>query len=390
MPIYKYQVLTKDGAKKSGAILADDFKCVYNMLRTKQHQPIEIKRVFWASHEVALEDLLAFFLHINFQLKCGVNINDAIDSFSDFHGNKTLNATLLTISNALKSGESIGEAFRKSQFVFDEVVVGMLKSAEDTGNTIEVISNILNFLKMQMNWKNNVRRAIAYPIFIALVALLVLILSIVFLGPQVASLVQSSGDGSEIPVLTRFTLDVLPKISEILLPLLVLFVIFLPTKKGKKILECIVLKIPKINRLIIKISVWRFCKILSVALNAKVDFVPAFNLAMETIKLDFLKSELQNIRDDIMKGYKVAESFAGGSSIPKEILLAIYVGEAGNDLAGSFHHISENQYKEILFEIKSLGQVLSIGLTFFTGLIFVFILCSLFYPIYNYIEIVGT
>jgi type II secretory pathway component PulF len=166
--------------------------------------------------------------------------------------------------------------------------------------------------------------------------------------------------------------------------------IFLPTRKGKKILEGVILKVPKINRLIIKISIWRFCKILSVALNAKVDFIPAFNLAMETIKLDFLKSELQNIRDNIIDGYKIAESFAEGGSIPKEVLLAIHVGEAGNDLSSSFHHISENQYKEILFEIKSLGQILSIGLTLFTGLIFVFILCSLFYPIYSYIEIAGA
>ncbi|MDR2781435.1 MAG: type II secretion system F family protein [Holosporaceae bacterium] len=389
MPIYKYKVLTKNGKKKDGAILADNFKCVYDILHKKHCHPIEIKRIYFASQKVALEDLLTFFMHINFQLKCGVNINDAIDSFSDFHGNKTLNATLLDISNSLKEGESIGEAFQKSHFIFDEVIVGMLKSAENTGNTIEVISNILSFLKLQMDWKNNVKRAIIYPIFIMVVALLVLVLSIVFLGPQVTSLVQNC-DGGEIPQLTQFAINVLPKISEFMIFPLMLIAFFLPTKKGKKILAQVMLKIPKISQLIIKISMWQFCKILSIALNAKLDFIPALNLAIETIKLDSLKSELQNIRDNIIDGYKIAESFALGNLIPRDILLAIYVGEDGNDLPSSFHHISKNQYKEILFEIKSLGQFMSIGLTFFTGLIFVFILCSLFYPIYNYVEMAGT
>ncbi|MDR1236163.1 MAG: type II secretion system F family protein [Holosporaceae bacterium] len=388
MPIYKYKILTKEGGKKIGAILADDFKCVYDALRAGHHQPIEIKRVFFVSRRVSTEDLLTFFMHINFQLKCGVNINDAIDSFSDFHGNKTLNATLLDISDSLKKGESIGDAFRKSHFVFDEVIVGMLKSAENTGNTVEVISNILNFLKLQTGWKNNVKRALMYPIFIALVALAVLILSIVFLGPQVASLVQNT-DGGEIPMLTQFAITVLPEIFKIMIIPLISVFIFLLTEKGKKFWESIILKIPKISKLIIKISVWRFCKILSIALDAKLDFIPALNLATETIKIAPLKKELQNIGANIINGYKIAESFALGDLIPRDILLAVYIGEEGNDLSGSFDHISENYYKEILFEIKSLGQILSIGLTFFTGLVFVFILCSLFYPIYNYVETAG-
>jgi type II secretory pathway component PulF len=388
VPIYKYKVLTGDGEKKDGAILADNFKCAYDALRTKHHQPIEIKKVFFASRKVALEDLLTFFMHINFQLKCGVSINDAIDSFSDFHGNKTLNATLLDISNSLKNGESIADAFKKSHFVFDEVIVGMLKSAENTGNTIEIISNILSFLKLQANWKNNVKHVVIYPIFIAAVALTVLVLSVVFLGPQVVSLIQNTDNG-EIPVLTKFVLNILPEISKILLLLLTPIIFLWPTETGKKIRRRIVLKIPKINQLVIKISVWRFCKILSIALNAKIDFITALTLAVETIKIDSLKTELKIIRSNIICGYKIAESFALGNLIPRDILLAVYIGEEGNDLSGSFHHISENHYKEILFEIKSLGQIFSIGLTFFTGLIFVFILCGLFYPIYNYVETAG-
>jgi type II secretory pathway component PulF len=173
-----------------------------------------------------------------------------------------------------------------------------------------------------------------------------------------------------------------------IIPLISVF-IFLLTENGKKILESAILKVPKISKLIIKISVWRFCKILSIALDAKLDFIPALNLAAETIKIAPLKKELQNIGANIINGYKIAESFALGDLIPRDILLAVYIGEEGNDLSGSFDHISENYYKEILFEIKSLGQILSIGLTFFTGLVFVFILCSLFYPIYNYVETAG-
>jgi type II secretory pathway component PulF len=386
--IFKYKVLKNDGTKKEGAILADDYRRAYETLHRKHCHPMEIKKVYFVSKKVSLDDLSMFFMHVNFQLKCGVSINDAIESFTDFHGNKTLNATLLNISDSLKNGESIGEAFEKNPSIFDSVIVGLLKSAENTGNTMEIISNILSFLKLQMDWKNNVKRVIAYPIFITVVALMVLILSVGVLGPQVISLVQNCDNG-EVSALTQFTINVLPKVLQILFFLSMGLLILFWTQKGKSLLSQMILAIPKIGELSIKIFLWQFCKIMHIALYAKLDFVRALDLAIETIELPILKNELKNIRDNIADGYKISLSFSNGNLIPKEILMAIYIGEEGNSLTDSFDHISENLYKEILFSIKAMGQILSLGLTIFTGLIFIFILCSLFYPIYNYIEIAG-
>jgi type IV pilus assembly protein PilC len=390
MPIYKYKVLTKNGERKNGAILASNYKRAYDVLQAKRYLPMDIKKARFVSKKVSLEDLSTFFSHVNFQLKCGARINEAVESFADFHGNKIFNATLWDISNSLKNGEGIGKSFEKCRFVFNDAIVGLLKSAEDAGNLMEVVSNVLNFLKLQTEWKNKVRRAIAYPIFIATVAVVILILSAGILGPQIVSLIQSQ---EEIPSLTRFTIDVLPKISEVVALILMILSAIFPflsaTKKGRSFLSRAALKIPKIGALIVKISMWRFCKILSVALDAKLDFLRAFDLSVKTIKFDLLQSELKNIRDNISDGYKISESFSNGLLIPREIVTAIYIGEEGNDLAESLNRVGENQYREILFNIKSLGQILSVGLTLFTGLIFILILCGLFYPIYNYVEIAG-
>ncbi|MDR1551110.1 MAG: type II secretion system F family protein [Holosporaceae bacterium] len=386
MPIYRYRVLTEDGIRKDGAILADSYDGVYRAIRAKHYQPIEIRRVYFVSQKVSLNDLMTFFLHINFQLKCGVGINDAIESFADFHGNKTLNAALLDISASLKEGKSIGEAFENGRLIFDDIVIGLLRSVESTGDTAEIISDILNFLKLQREWKNNVKRAIAYPVFITVVAIIVLILGVNFLGPQVVSLVQTCG---EIPTLTQFAINVLPWISRILFLLLAVPPFLLLTRKGRDFMRFLLLRPHKIGELIIKIILWQFCKVLHVALSAKLDFSQAMDLAIKGIRFDQIKEELKRVRSDILEGYGVAASFSNVQFIPREILMAIHVGEGGNNLAESFGHISEDQYREILFRIKALGQILSIGLTLFTGLIFIFVLCSLFYPIYNYVEIAG-
>ncbi|MDR2646295.1 MAG: type II secretion system F family protein [Holosporaceae bacterium] len=388
MPIYRYKALTEDGSRKEGAISADNYKRSYDILCAKHLQPLEIKKIYFVSKRVTLEDLLAFFMHISFQLKCGVSINEAIESFADFCGNKTLNATLLDIANSIKQGESISDSFEKGNFIFNTIIISLLKSAENIGNLSEIISNILNFLKLQREWKNNVKRAIAYPIFIVIVALIVLILSIGILGPQIVSLIQNSG--LEIPTLTQFALNALPQVFKIFLLLSAILPFLLLNRMGRELLLIMALKIPKIGKLIIKIAFWQFCKILHIALEAKLDFLDALDLAIEAIKLRLLRKEMEYIRGSIADGYKISESFCKGKLISKEVLMAICVGEEGNELASSFNHISKNQYDEILFDIKSLGQILSISLTVFTGVIFIFILCSLFYPIYSFVEVVGV
>ncbi len=389
MPIYKYTALTH-GIKKNGAIFADDYQQAYNSLISKKKYPIQISKVLFASRKVNLEDLLMFFMHVDFQLKCGVTIDKAIESFMDFYGNKVLTASLSNVLTDLKNGETISAAFERCGAIFDDVIVGLIKSAEETGQIAEAISNILAFLKLQSEWKTKVRQAAAYPIFITVVAIFVLILCVTLLGPQVVSLIQTLDD-KDVPLLTKFAITALPKITEYFcyfaVAILVLCVGMSFTKDGKRFLSNAVLKIPKIGDLILEITLWQFCKILHIALSAKLNFVQGLKLAIESVK--FKRDELEKIKDSIVDGLKISESFAQADIIPEKIIMAISVGEKGNNLVSCFEHISDSQYKNMLEDIKTFGRFLSAGLTLFTGAIFIFILCSLFYPIYSYVEVIG-
>jgi type II secretory pathway component PulF len=293
----------------------------------------------------------------------------------------------------LKSGVSLGEAFEKCSSVFDEVVIGLLKSAEKTGKIADIISNILKFLELQSNWKNHVKRAIAYPIFIACVAMLVMILSISLLGPQVMSLIQNAGTG-DIPLLTQFIVGVLPVVSKItccFIPIILLIFLLLTSSESIKfaIMEA-VLRIPKLGPLIAKISFWHFCKILHMALEAKLDFVQAMDLAIDATKILNIKNELMAARNLIVEGHSISASFSKVKFISGAVISTVDIGEEGSNLSMSFNHMSSNQYDEIVLDIKAIGQNLSVGITLFTGMIFVLILCGLFFPIYSYVEMAGT
>lgn len=392
MSLYKYESIDTFGDKKSGALVAKNQREAYEILLQKGIQPIELKRQYFTSKKISTEDILLFFLHVSFQLKCSVHINDAIDTFIDFHGDAVLNATLIKVSEDLKNGEKISDAF-KNNCPFNPTIIGLLKASEKTGCLMETISSILNLLQLQNNWTKQLRRILAYPIFIALLAVVILFVSSHFLGPQVISLIQNYGK-NEVPFLTRFAVEILPKLS-IFLGIILLFIIGTIilvrfNKSGRNIILQMLFRIPIFPKILTQITLWQLFEILHISYIAKLDFMSAFNLALSEIHMKKLQNQLISVKTKIMNGYKISTSFSTIPAISTDIAMAMFVGEEGNNLEHTFKHISEKVYSNLVNNIKLLGDIMSVSITLFTGIIFVFILCSMFSPIYDYIGTAGT
>lgn len=391
MSIYKYKAISASGEKTEGTVFVENYDEAYDYLQSRNQYPTSIKKAKLSNKEIGIEDLLNFFLHMDLQLKCKVRVEEAIVSYLEVHGNKILKSSLESIIYELKKGVSLGEAFEMHAAVFDSVIISLLKSAEKTGNVSEIIENILGFLKMQNDWKNNVKEALKRPIFILLFVIIMLIFSAVFIGPQIISLMQSIGT-EEVPFITEITMDILRALPEFTIcfaAILLCFSLLLFNENGRNLLWSYVLKIPYIGSLIINLNFWQFSKIFHISLDAKLNFVDAFNLAIETMKLRILKNALNTVLEKIKDGYTISESFSNVKFVPTAIISAMDIGEEGSNLAASFRQLSQKQYVEILMNIDTFGQNFSDGIRIFAGLILILIICAFLFPIYNYIEIAG-
>lgn len=392
MSIYRYKAISANGEKTEGTVFVENYDEAYNYLHSRNQYPMCIEKAKLSNKEISVEDLLSFFLHMDLQLKCKVRVDEAIISFLEVHGNKVLKSSLESIIHELKKGVSLGEAFEMHAPVFDSVIISLLKSAEKTGNVSEVIENILSFLKMQNDWKNNVKDAIKRPIFILIFICIMLVFSATFIGPQIISLMQTIGT-EEVPILTEMTMSILrsvPNFALIFLAFLFCSIALMLNSEWRQLIWSAVLKIPLVGDLIIGLNFWQFSKIFHISLDAKLNFVDAFNLATETMKLSILRLELKRVLEKIKDGYSISESFANTKFVPRQVVSAMDIGEEGSDLAASFRQLSEKQYVEILMNINSLGQNLSDGIRILAGLILILIICAFLFPIYSYIEIAGT
>lgn len=387
MNVFSYKAVNKSGDKKTGIVLAENCEKAFEDIQAKNLIPIKISKIRSANSKIPLKDMLMFFLHLDFQLKCGMTIDKAIKNFIESHGNQVLNVKLLQVSQLLQDGHSISTAFNHSSF--DKIIIGLLSAAEKTGNLSEVISNILEFLKLKEQWRTKVKSVLAYPLFLTGVAIAVMSFCICFLGPQVLVLLNSQYN-HQIPFLTDFAINYLPQTIGIILSFAIIgiFVFFSLYKTNPQVKNTI-LFFPKLGRIIQQVSIWQFCKILQIALSSKLEFIKALDLGIDSVEFDCIKKDLEQVRMRTLCGYKIFQAMSLSKFFDKSVLIAIYIGEEGNNLEKSLEHVSDELYKDILFKLKSFGRSLSVGLTLMTGGIFVFILYSLFFPLYDYMEVVS-
>lgn len=394
MLIFQYEARSFDGAKKNGSLVAQDYKEAFEQLRLQKFHPTYIREKKVSSKRVKAEDLLLLFMHIDFQLKCCISINKAIESFVDFHFNKNLNATLNQILLSLKKGIGLSEAFESCSEIFGDVISGLLKAADKTGKLGIAVSNILNFLKLQEKWKKDIKRALLYPSFLLVISLLILLFCLSVLGPQISDFYRNlpAGQSMELYPLTKLALAIPNYYKEIFLFFILGLIFVLASLANYKMRIYLLNKaiaIPKFGDLIAKIIMWKACKVIQIGVGAKLEFLNALDLAISSMNLKKIKTEFEKARLQILDGYSVSIAFANIKYMPRDILTAIYVGEDSNNLEGAFDHITSSIYNDILYKINILGKSLSISFTIFTGLIYIFILCSLIYPVYDFIEVMG-
>lgn len=390
MLIYKYKAISFDGKKENGAIIAENQLEAFKKLKLKKYHPISLEKKKISTNKVKAEELLILFMHIDFQLKCGVSINKAIESFLSFHFNEELSASLAKVLSSLKSGMNLSVAFESCADIFGDTILGLLKASEKTGKLGVSVSNILNFLKLESQWKQDIRNALMYPCFLLLLSIFVLLFSLNILGPQIADFFKNFQNYNlDSYPLTKFALsipDYYKEISCLLVLLIVFSISIFSNKKYREYFLNKIISIPKMGDLIAKIFIWKSCKIIEIAISAKLEFIDALNLALKSQNLEDIQTEFNKAKQQIIAGFSVSSAFANMRYMPKDILVAIYIGEDSNNLKDAFSHITSSIYNDILYKINVLGKTLSVSFTILTGLVFVFIVFSLIYPIYDLVD----
>jgi type II secretory pathway component PulF len=261
----------------------------------------------------------------------------------------------------------------------------LVRAGEATGDLGKMLQKVADFMQRDINTKKKVKSAMAYPAFMAIMAVCVVIFLLVNVFPKFAVLFAKQPD--KLPGPTRFFMH----LSDFLRARHVAgpgpgelrrrdFLAKSP--KGKEALHPLYLRLPAFGALIKAVSISRGFHVLGVMLSAGLNVLEAISLASEVSTNNEYTKLWKRAYNDVSNGGDISASLMDSPLIPAAETAMISLGERSGTLPQVLERITAHHEKRVESAIKTFVAVIEPAMTIIMGAVVALIVSSLIMPMF--------
>ncbi len=281
--------------------------------------------------------------------------------------NKTLRETLKEINNDLKKGADSEATFLKYQSVFGKFTAYMLGLASKSGNMTEIYKATAKFLERRQEFKKNLRSALITPAITMFVLLIAVLFYVDYIFPQTAKLfVQFK---IPLPPMTAFTLKISDFLSANGLFVTLAFIIpliafwrFSKTKRGKFIVDRMMLKIPMLGTLVHKTIIEVYCRVFYTLYSGSAESIEPVKIASEATGNAYFEDRIKNVAIPLMikKGKGLTEAFEASGVFTETALSRFHSGEETGTIKTTALQLANYYESETVYKLKNLIELIQV------------------------------
>jgi general secretion pathway protein F/type IV pilus assembly protein PilC len=297
-----------------------------------------------------------------------------------------------SVKTMIEEGQSLFKALGNQKvYAMPEFFLQSINVAGQSGKMVEVLINMGNFFSTQSKVKKQVGNAIAYPLFIFIVAIGMSGFLITFVVPKITAIFKDTGQ--ELPPITQFVLGASDFLIAHYIAILVGFVLLVVGFKFayakshffRKGVNTLMLKLPILGTLIQNYELGRFSYILSLMLDSGVSYAQAVQLASTTFSNTALKERFDDAAQKVLEGNKLSNALqlAKGAPLKRNFMQALALGEESSEVASILGNISQLYQEENEDRLKLLLSLLEPFMMLFIGAIVGVIVAAMLLPIFS-------
>lgn len=385
MAIFKYKAISKDGKELSGVVVKADKYSAKKYLEERGLFIYNLASDRHFSKRINDRDLIEFFMHLLFQIKCNIPFHKSVESYVEIAKKKDFSAVVSNILNAISCGVSISIAFQSEAKYFGYVVVSILKAAELSGKLSEALENIIYFLKVKLSIKSKIKVAIFYPVVVFFVSIISCFICLHNLVPHARALYDEDlGKQNNIAAdIFFFFVDNSNFIFSIFLLFLMFLILVVISAKFRTKFIVVFSRIPIFRKIKDRLFEWNFCSIFYVSLKSNLNIINIIDILHEVLMPIDRNIDLLSCKNEILNGVPLSYVMNSVGFISKQSLSIIEVGEQSNNLTNCFLYLSEDLSKKLESDLKSFSLKLGVFITAITGIILISIILCIVAPMYD-------
>jgi type II secretory pathway component PulF len=396
MPSFRYQAISPDGSVQAGTLAAPDRASALKTLSQRGETPLEIEmspadaaaasgRRF-KRPSIARAELADLVRELATALEAGLPLMQALRTVRRQAASKSLQAILDFLIERVEAGVTLHQAAKEYGPPLDDMTTGMLRAADASGRNAEIMHQLADLLERSVELRREVIGAIIYPLMIAgLIAVSVVIL-IVFVLPRVMKPIMNAS--RELPMPTVVLMNISDFLASWWLVIIgagvMLFVAarnWLASPDNRLRFDAFVLRTPVAGRLVRDIAVARFTRTLGTLVSAGIPILSALKIVRDTLGNTALTQAVDQVSDKVTTGQSLADPLERSGHFPPLLVQIVNIGERSGRLEQMLLHAAGSFDRQVNNSLKLFTRILPTILLIVMALIASFVLAAILLPI---------
>ena len=394
MSFYYYKVRDQNGKLIKDKIEKENEQSVKDFLKSKGYIILNVRKLRFFERDINLfqakirkEVLSIYCTQFSCMNVAGISLIELLEILQTQTSDKLLKKQIIFLRESLLVGETLSVSMKKTG-KFPELLVNMTAVAEQNGELSSIYEKMSVRYKKEDKFEQDIKNAIAYPLSVAALLLIVVMVAVTILLPNFSRIYEANE--AELPLATSglihisefFTKNQSP-IFIILILLISVAIAFCTTHKGKYMINKFLVKAPVVKVLYMKSVNAKFAGVLGLLLDSGYSVPEAMASAKKVLNNLFLDSTLDKIIAAVEKGDSLADAIRDAKIFDPALHRMIAIGEESGQLPYVLGKCSENFDEAMERTIAKTNKLIGPISVVVLGAVVGFVMLAIMLPVFN-------
>jgi type IV pilus assembly protein PilC len=385
------------GNKVKAQVQADNEAAAAKVIQKEGLAPLEIKVLNETSggmvgkfrNRIKTKDKVIFSRQMSTLINAGLPLVQSLRNVGGQTPNKAFKVVINQIISDIEGGKAFSVALAAHPTVFNQVYISLIAAGEVSGTLDKSLERIADQQEKDAEILSKIRGALAYPVIVILVMLVVVTFMVVKVMPQVENIYQDI-QGATLPLITRILLAISHFITHfwwaviIGLVLLVLATTrYARTGPGKEVIDSLKMHMWPIGPLFMKVYMARFARTGTTLVASGIPLIKMLEVVGEAINNVHIQRSIAKAAEKVKGGKSLADSLEGDPNFLSLVPNMLRIGEESGSLEDMLEKTADYYEKEVDTQIKAVSTIIEPVLMVMLGIVAFIIVAAVLLPIYG-------
>jgi len=395
---FSYRARDRQGTVLTGETEGSSQQAVIKALREKGLTPLGVTAKsseglkkdikIGRAKKVKQKEVAVMSRQLATMVNAGLSLLRSLSVLKEQAGHPGLAKVIGEVRSNVEKGSSLSAALERQPKVFSKLYVAMIKAGESGGVLDETLNRLADTLEAQVALRSKVKSAMAYPVAVLGLVVLVVTGMMLFVVPQFVGMYASLG--GDLPVPTRLLIGLSALLTKFwyLVGLLIFgavwgFKRWKRTEAGLRVWDRFKLRVPVFGLLTHKTAISRFSRTLAVLARTGVPILPALAIVEQTVGSTVVADAVKAVAVSVKDGDTLSGPLENHPVFPPMVVQMMAVGEETGALDAMLEKVADFYDQEVSDTVDALTSLLEPLMIVFMGLTVGAILVALYLPMFG-------